>query len=96
MVQIPVLTQTEQLFLQVNLDICTVKAPKIRQGFHEKYFFTPYFCQVVPFDRACKIKVFVVPKLNFYSEIHRDVKKDFSRVSKLPSGLLTSTHTNNS
>ncbi len=48
------------------------------------------------FDLVCKIKVFVVPKLKFYSELHSVAKKDLQRVSKLPSGLLTSTCINNS
>jgi hypothetical protein len=51
----------------------TVKAPNFDRIF-KKNIFTPFFVRCPPLkkiDRVCKIKVFVVPQLNFYSEIHR-------------------------
>ncbi len=77
----------------------TVKAPNFDRVFMKNIFLFHIFVWWPPLkkiDRVCKIKVFVVLKLNFYSELHIDAKNDFLRVSKLPSGLLTSTGTNNS
>ena len=69
-------------------------------GFSWKRFFSSLFLLGDPpwkkWTERVKSRSSKCQNQNFYSETHIDAKEEFPKVSKLPSGLLTSTGTNNS
>ena len=77
----------------------TVKAPNFDRVFMKNIFFLRIFLGDPPWKKSTervKSRSSKCQNQNFYSEIHREAKEEFTKVSKLPSGLLTSTGTNNS